>query len=101
MTLNMLLDGSYPHVPPGYHRCTTSGWIVPAPCARVCPTGQKHRSFREKTVRSRVKVALSLAVAAAGLFAIAAPAMAQQKTITVWWGKGFYKSEDDALLDTI
>jgi multiple sugar transport system substrate-binding protein len=52
-------------------------------------------------VRSRVKVALSLAVAAAGLFAIAAPAMAQQKTITVWWGKGFYKSEDDALLDTI
>ena len=52
-------------------------------------------------MRSRVKVALSLAVAAAGLFAIAAPAMAQQKTITVWWGKGFYKSEDDALLDTI
>ena len=31
----------------------------------------------------------------------AAPALAQDKTITVWWGKGFYKSEDDALLDTI
>ena len=62
---------------------------------------EKHRSFREKTVRSRVKVALSLAVAAAGMFAIAAPAIAQQKTITVWCGKGFYKSEDDALLETI
>ncbi len=35
------------------------------------------------------------------MFAIAAPAFAQQKTITVWWGKGFYKSEDDALIDTI
>src|SRR5882757_7857763 len=27
--------------------------------------------------------------------------MAQQKTITVWFGKGFYKSEDDALLEAI
>ena len=45
--------------------------------------------------------ALSLSVAAIGLLYAAAPAMAQQKTITVWWGKGFYKSEDDALLDTI
>ena len=45
--------------------------------------------------------ALSLAVAAAGLFYAVAPALAQQKTITVWFGKGFYKSEDDALLETI
>ena len=45
--------------------------------------------------------AISLAVATAGLFYIAAPAMAQQKTITVWFGKGFYKSEDDALLEAI
>ena len=44
---------------------------------------------------------LSLAVAAVGLFAVTAPAFAQQKTITVWWGKGFYKSEDDALLEAI
>ena len=29
------------------------------------------------------------------------PAFAQQKTITVWFGKGFYRSEDDALIDTI
>ena len=45
---------------------------------------------------------VALAVAAAiGLAAVAAPAMAQQKTITVWFGKGFYKSEDDALLEAI
>src|ERR1700751_4529582 len=35
------------------------------------------------------------------MLAIAAPAFAQQKTITVWWAKGFYKSEDEALADTI
>src|ERR1700724_1626198 len=45
--------------------------------------------------------ALAFAVAAAiGLFYAAAPAMAQEK-ITVWWVKGFYKSEDDALLEAI
>ncbi len=52
-------------------------------------------------MRSRVKVALSIALAAVGLFHLAAPAMAQEKKITVWWGKGFYKSEDDALLEAI
>ena len=52
-------------------------------------------------MRSKVIGAVSMAVAAAGLFAVTAPAFAQQKTITVWWGKGFYRSEDDALLDTI
>ena len=52
-------------------------------------------------MKSKVIGAVSLAVAAAGLFAATAPAFAQQKTITVWWGKGFYRSEDDALLDTI
>ncbi|MBR0970377.1 MULTISPECIES: ABC transporter substrate-binding protein [Bradyrhizobium] len=52
-------------------------------------------------MKSKVIGALSLAVAAVGLFAAAAPAFAQQKTITVWWVKGFYKSEDDALLETI
>jgi len=52
-------------------------------------------------VKSKVIGALSIAVAAVGLFAATAPALAQGKTITVWWGKGFYKSEDDALLDTI
>ncbi|QQO19827.1 carbohydrate ABC transporter substrate-binding protein [Bradyrhizobium diazoefficiens] len=52
-------------------------------------------------MRSKVIGAVSLAVAAAGLFAAAAPALAQEKTITVWWVKGFYKSEDDALLAAI
>jgi multiple sugar transport system substrate-binding protein len=41
----------------------------------------------------------ALACAAAALFA-AAPASAQEK-LTVWWGKGFYKAEDDALYAAI
>ena len=52
-------------------------------------------------MRTRGKVALSLALAAVGLFYFLAPAMAQEKKITVWFGKGFYKSEDDALLEAI
>ncbi len=52
-------------------------------------------------MRSKGFGAVSLAVAAVGLFYATAPAMAQQKTITVWFGKGFYKSEDDALLEAI
>jgi multiple sugar transport system substrate-binding protein len=51
-------------------------------------------------VRPQAIRALSFALAAVGLFAAAAPVMAQDK-ITVWWGKGFYKSEDDALLEAI
>jgi multiple sugar transport system substrate-binding protein len=52
-------------------------------------------------VKSQKTRALALAVSAAiGVFYAAAPAMAQEK-ITVWWVKGFYKSEDDALLATI
>jgi multiple sugar transport system substrate-binding protein len=52
-------------------------------------------------VRSKALAAFSTAIAVVGLLHGAAPAIAQQKTITVWWGKGFYKSEDDALLDAI
>src|SRR5829696_1462458 len=37
---------------------------------------------------------------AAGLLDSASPALAQEK-LTVWWVKGFYKSEDDALLEAI
>jgi multiple sugar transport system substrate-binding protein len=37
----------------------------------------------------------------AGLFAAAAGPAAAQEKITVWWVKGFYKSEDDALLEAI
>jgi multiple sugar transport system substrate-binding protein len=44
---------------------------------------------------------LAVAVAAAiGVMYAAAPAMAQEK-LTVWWVKGFYKSEDDALNEAI
>ena len=52
-------------------------------------------------MRSKGKIALSIALVASGLFYAAAPAMAQEKKITVWFGKGFYKSEDDALLEAI
>ncbi len=45
-------------------------------------------------------VSLALAIAAATLFGAAAPAMAQE-SITVWFSKGFYRSEDEALLDAI
>ena len=36
------------------------------------------------------------ALLALGLVCAAAPAVAQEKLV-VWWVKGFYKSEDDAL----
>ena len=51
-------------------------------------------------MQSRVTRALSVAIVAGGLFYAAAPAIAQEK-ITVWWSKGFYKSEDDALIAAI
>ena len=44
---------------------------------------------------------MSSALAAAALLAMA-PAQAQTSdTLTVWWGKGFYKAEDDALFAAI
>src|SRR5947209_4995716 len=41
-----------------------------------------------------------LATFAAGAFLLSGQAIAQEK-LTVWWVKGFYKSEDDALLEAI
>jgi len=52
-------------------------------------------------VRSKALIALSGAVAIAGLLSATAPAFAEQKTITVWFAKGFYRSEDDALIEAI
>src|SRR3954452_14724607 len=71
----------------------------------------RHRNARSRPQRSTKREddiltskgtrALAWAVAAAiGLLYVAAPAKAQEK-ITVWWVKGFYKSEDDALLAAI
>ena len=51
-------------------------------------------------MRTKALRAIALTIAA-GLFYATAPAMAQEKKITVWFGKGFYKSEDDALLEAI
>jgi len=44
--------------------------------------------------------AVTLAVLAAAGLVAAAPALAQEK-LTVFWVKGFYKAEDDALLEAI
>jgi multiple sugar transport system substrate-binding protein len=43
---------------------------------------------------------LSGAMVAAGLISVVGPAFAQEK-LTVWWVKGFYKAEDDALFAAI
>src|SRR6266446_3344207 len=43
-----------------------------------------------------------IGLACGATFALAATAApAQEKQISVWWVKGFYKSEDDALFDAI
>jgi multiple sugar transport system substrate-binding protein len=47
-----------------------------------------------------VRRRIALFAAAAALLFAAGPAAAQS-TITVWWSKGFYKSEDDALIAAI
>lgn len=47
----------------------------------------------------QMKTWLAAALASAGLLA-AGPASAQEK-LTVWWVKGFYKAEDDALFEAI
>jgi multiple sugar transport system substrate-binding protein len=47
----------------------------------------------------QMKTWIAAALAGAGL-AAAAPALAQEK-LTVWWVKGFYKAEDDALFEAI
>ena len=43
---------------------------------------------------------ISIAVSAAMALLVAGQAVAQEK-LTVWWGKGFYKAEDDALFAAI
>ena len=47
----------------------------------------------------KLKTLAVATMAAAGLLA-GAQAMAQEK-LTVWWVKGFYKAEDDALFAAI
>jgi multiple sugar transport system substrate-binding protein len=70
------------------------------PCASLSPDRliNKAGAKEERDVKFRRRIAL-FAAAAAFLFA-AGPAAAQT-SITVWWSKGFYKSEDDALIAAI
>ena len=48
----------------------------------------------------KLKTWLTGAMVAAGLITAAGPALSQEK-LTVWWVKGFYKAEDDALFAAI
>src|SRR5450432_2969240 len=50
-------------------------------------------------LKTLVARTLACALVGSALFA-ATPAMAQEK-LTVWWVKGFYKSEDEALFSAI
>src|SRR5678816_1724832 len=43
---------------------------------------------------------IAAALVAASALGVAMPVAAQEK-LTVWWVKGFYKSEDDALFEAI
>src|SRR6201985_2732894 len=67
---------------------------------RVPATALRRKQFAAPEGRERMKRVLIGAVAACAMLAAGA-ASAQEKKITVWWGKGFYKAEDDALLDVI
>src|SRR6266567_8645515 len=55
---------------------------------------------REVAVTTLRWRSLVFAAAAAAGLALGGPAVAQEK-LTVWWAKGFYKSEDDALLQAV
>ena len=48
----------------------------------------------------RIKTWVVSAMAGAAMATLAVPALAQEK-LTVWWVKGFYKAEDDALFAAI
>jgi multiple sugar transport system substrate-binding protein len=54
---------------------------------------------RKETFPMKCKTLLTAALVGAGLIA-AGPVAAQEK-LTVWWVKGFYKAEDDALFEAI
>src|SRR5215468_8886395 len=68
---------------------------------RARPPGEG-RGVREDRVRIRIlgRLALGTAMLAISLGQGASVASAQEK-LTVWWVKGFYKSEDDALFEAI
>src|SRR5665213_1828249 len=77
-------------------------WTLRRNAIVFSPNWLKNRAIRENDVKSMRIRARSFGVGAAiGFGLAAAPAMAQDRVITVWWVKGFYKSEDDALLAAI
>src|SRR4030095_7337892 len=65
------------------------------PCAHRC-CGLFSTAEAERKTMGRLLAAI--AVVAIGLFAT--PGLAQEK-LAIWWEKGFYKAEDDALLAVV
>src|SRR5438094_1016141 len=57
--------------------------------------------MRRRTTPSDDDMRRLLAGALAAAMLLCAPAAYAQEKITVWWVKGFYKSEDDALFEAI
>src|SRR6185295_16993049 len=67
--------------------------LIPMPlCVRRC-CGRFSTARAERKIMGR----LLAAVAALAIGAFAAPGLAQDK-LALWWTKGIYKAEDDALL---
>src|SRR5947208_14806012 len=63
--------------------------------ARREPPGPNQGDPMRKTIAGAVSTVIAVCA-----LAFAGQAMAQEK-LTVWWVKGFYKSEDDALFEAI
>ena len=49
----------------------------------------------------QLKTLMTTALVASGLLAGGAAQAQAQEKLTVWWVKGFYKAEDDALFEAI
>src|SRR5260370_14545278 len=62
--------------------------------------GSGKKRYREDSVTRSAWRTFGLAAAVVAGLALGGPALAQEK-LTVWWAKGFYKSEDDALLQAV
>src|SRR5438094_1077614 len=57
--------------------------------------------MRRRTTPSDDDMRRLLAGALAAAMLLCAPAALAQEKLTIWWVKGFYKSEDDALFEAV
>ncbi len=82
------------------HRTIDRVWTTSRNALQFIQLVQRNPASQGGDVAFKGIRALSLMIVAIGVLFTGGAASAQDK-ITVWWGKGFYKSEDDALLATI